>query len=290
MENIFSGTGVALVTPFKADFSIDFLGIETVVNHVIANDVDYIVALGTTGETPTLSFSERNQVLGTIMEVVRDKVPIVVGIGCNNPVEVNEQFHLYDLKKASAVLSVTPYYNRPQQKGLIAHYEAIAAESPLPVILYNVPARTGVNLEAATTLHLAKNPKFTAIKEASGNFTQIMNIIQHRPKDFQVISGDDAVTLPLLACGVDGVISTTANAFPKEFSTMVNLAMNGDFENAKTIHYQLLDCMTACFKDGSPSGVKAFLQEKGLIEDHVRLPLVKVNDETRRWIAELVKQ
>jgi len=188
-------------------------------------------------------------------------------------------------------LSVTPYYNRPQQNGLIAHYEAVAEQSPLPIILYNVPARTGVNMEAATALHLAKtNPKFIGIKEASGNFPQIMNIIQHRPKDFLVISGDDAVTLPLIACGADGVISTTANAFPKEFSTMVKLAKAGDFDNAKTIHYQLLDCISACFKDGSPAGVKTFLQEKGLIEDHLRLPLVKVSDETRRWIIELVKQ
>ena len=291
MKSIFSGTGVALVTPFKADFSIDFHGIETVVNHIISNDVNYIVALGTTAETPTLSFSERSQILSTIIEVVKDRVPIVVGIGCNNPIEVNEQFHLFDLKKASAVLSVSPYYNRPQQSGLIGHYKAIAEKSPLPVIIYNVPARTGVNIEANTTLQIAKEiPQVIGIKEASGNMSQIMQIMRHRPKDFLVISGDDALTLPLLACGVDGVISTTANAFPKEFSTMVNLAKAGDFDNAKTMHYQLLDGISACFKDGSPSGVKAFLQEKGLIEDTVRLPLVKVNEETRQWIAELVKQ
>ena len=291
MKNIFSGTGVALVTPFKADSLIDFLGIETIVNHVIANDVDYIVALGTTGETPTLSFSERNQILTAIVEIVKDRVPIVVGIGCNNPIEVNEQFHLYDLKKASAILSVSPYYNRPQQRGLIEHYKAIAQQSPLPIIVYNVPARTGVNIEADTTLQIAAEiPKAIGIKEASGNMGQIMQIIQRKPKDFLVISGDDALTLPLLACGADGVISTVANAFPKEFSTMVKLAQTGDFDNAKTIHYQLLDCITACFKDGSPSGVKTFLQEKRLIEDHVRLPLVPVNDETKQWIAELVKQ
>lgn len=291
MKNIFSGTGVALVTPFKADFSIDFLGIETVVNHVISNDVDYIVALGTTAETPTLSFSERNQILATIIEIVKDRVPIVVGIGCNNPIEVNEQIHLFDLKKASAILSVAPYYNRPQQRGLIGHYKAIAEQSPLPVIIYNVPSRTGVNIEANTTLQIAKEiPKVIGVKEASGSLSQIMQIIQHRPNGFLVISGDDAITLPLLACGADGVISVVANAFPKEFSTMVKLARTADFDNAKTIHYQLLDCISACFKDGSPSGVKAFLQEKGLIEDHVRLPLVKVNDETKQWIAELIKQ
>jgi 4-hydroxy-tetrahydrodipicolinate synthase len=291
MKNLFSGTGVALVTPFKADYTIDFQGIETMVNHIISNDVDYIVALGTTAETPTLSFSERNQILSVIMEVVKERLPVVVGIGCNNPLEVNEQIQLFDLKKASAVLSVTPYYNRPQQRGLIGHYKAIAEKSPLPLILYNVPARTGVNMEAETTLQIAKEiPKAIGIKEASGNMAQIMQIVRHCPKDFLVISGDDALTLPLLACGADGVISTTANAFPKEFSTMVKLAQAGDFDNAKTIHYRLLDCMTACFKEGSPSGVKAFLQEKQLIEDHVRLPLVKVSEETRSWIAELVAQ
>jgi 4-hydroxy-tetrahydrodipicolinate synthase len=291
MKNIFSGTGVALVTPFKADFSIDFQGIETLANHLISNGVDYIAALGTTAETPTLSFAERSEILSVIVECVKDRVPVAVGIGCNNPLEVTEQIHLFDLKKASAIFSVAPYYNRPQQRGLIGHYKAIAEQSPLPLILYNVPARTGVNIEAETTLQIAKEvPKVIGIKEASGNMGQIMQIIRHRPKDFLVISGDDALTLALLACGADGVISTTANAFPKEFSTMVKLSLEGDFENAKTMHYQLLDCMTACFKDGSPSGVKTFLQAKGLIEEHVRLPLTPVNEQTRQWINQLVKQ
>ena len=291
MKNIFSGTGVAIVTPFKADFSIDFSAIDAVVNHLISNGIDYIVALGTTGETPTLSFSERKQILSAIVESVKDRVPVVAGIGCNNPIEVNEQIHLFDLKKVSAILSVAPYYNRPQQRGLIAHYKAIAQASPLPVILYNVPARTGVNIEASTTLQIAKEvPKVIGIKEASGNINQIMEIIQHRPKDFLVISGDDAITLPLLACGVDGVISVVANAFPKEFSTMVKLGLEGDFENAKTIHYQLLDCTHTCFKEGSPSGVKAFLQGKGIIDDYVRLPLVPVSEETKKWIREFLNR
>ena len=291
MKSIFSGTGVALVTPFKADASIDFLGMETIVNHAISNDIDYIVAFGTTAETPTLSFSERNQILSAIIEMVKDRVPVMVGIGCNNPIEVNEQIHLFDLKKASAILSVTPYYNCPQQRGLIEHYRAVAEQSPLPIIIYNVPHRTGVNIEAGTTLQIAREiPKVIGVKEASGRLSQIMQLIQHRPDGFLVISGDDAITLPLLACGADGVISVVANAFPKEFSTMVNLAQTGDFDNARTIHYRLLDCITACFRDGSPSGVKAFLQEKGLIEAHVRLPLVAVDEATRQWIAELVKQ
>jgi len=291
MKNIFSGTGVALVTPFKADFSIDFPSIDAVVNHVISNGIDYIVALGTTAETPTLSFSERSQILSAIIDSVKDRVPVVVGIGCNNPVEVNEQIRLFDLKKVSAILSVAPYYNRPQQRGLVAHYKAIAEQSPLPVILYNVPSRTGVNIEASTTLQIAKEiPKVIGIKEASGNLNQIMEIIHHRPKDFLVISGDDAITLPLLACGADGVISVVANAFPKEFSTMVKLGLEQDFDNAKMIHYQLLDCIHACFKDGSPSGVKAFLQGKGIINDYVRLPLVSVNDEIKQWINEFLNR
>jgi len=291
MKSVFSGTGVALVTPFKADFSIDFLGIETVVNHVISNGIDYIVALGTTAETPTLSFSERGKILAAIVECVKDRVPVVAGIGCNNPLEVIEQIQMFDLKKVSALLSVAPYYNRPQQGGLVGHYKAVAEQSPLPIILYNVPARTGVNIEAETTLQIAKEvPKVIGVKEASGNLVQIMQIIHRRPKDFLVISGDDVFTLPLLACGAEGVISVVANAFPKEFSTMVKLSLEGDFENAKTVHYQLLECMSACFKDGSPSGVKAFLQVKGLIEDHVRLPLMPVSEPTRLWINQLVKQ
>jgi len=288
MNKIFSGTGVALVTPFKQNFSVDVEKIDVLVNHLIHNGIDYIVALGTTSETPTLSFAERKQVLDTIIASVNGRVPIVAGIGSNNPAEIAEQIHFFDLSKVSAILSVTPYYNRPQQRGLIAHYEYVAEKSPLPVILYNVPARTGVNMEAETTLAIAKKvPKVIAIKEASCNFPQIMNIIHHKPKDFLVISGDDAITFPLIACGADGVISTTANAFPKDFSTMVRLALQGNYSQAKEYHYRLLPCMSACFQDGSPSGVKTFLQAMGLIDDYVRLPLVAVNEETKKLILEL---
>ena len=291
MNKILSGTGVAMVTPFKQDFSIDFERIEMLVNHLISNGIDYIVALGTTAETPTLSFSERKDVLNTIIESVNGRIPIVAGIGCNNPIEVKEQMQMFDLRKVSAILSVAPYYNRPQQRGLIAHYKSIAEQSPLPILLYNVPARTGVNIESATTLQIAKEvPNVIGIKEASGNFTQIMNIIQHKPKDFLVISGDDAITLPLISCGVDGVISTVANAYPKEFSTMVKLALNGDFSQAKELHYKLLDPITACFQDGSPAGVKVFLQAQGLLDDYVRLPLVQVNAETRQKIENLLNR
>jgi 4-hydroxy-tetrahydrodipicolinate synthase len=290
MSKMFSGTGVALVTPFKQDFSIDFEKIDTLVNHAIDNGMDYIVALGTTAETPTLSYKERKQILETILESVHERVPVVVGIGCNNPIEVNEQIHFFDLKKVSAILSVTPYYNRPQQEGLVAHYKLIAEQSPLPIILYNVPARTGVNMKAATTLQIAKEiPKVIGIKEASGDFSQIMEIIHNKPENFLVISGDDAITLPLLACGVDGVISVVANAFPQDFSNMVQYALHGDFARAKIYHYKLLDCISACFSDGSPAGVKAFLQALGLADDYVRLPLRTVHNETKQFIRNLLK-
>jgi 4-hydroxy-tetrahydrodipicolinate synthase len=290
MNKPFSGTGVALVTPFKEDFSIDFEGIEVLVNHVIANGIDYIVALGTTAETPTLSFAERKHILQVIVESVDGRVPVVAGIGCNNPVEINEQIHFFNLSNVSAILSVTHYYNRPQQRGLVAHYKAIAEQSSLPIILYNVPSRTGVNMEAATTLHIAKEiPNIIGIKEASGNFSQIMHIISHKPDVFFVLSGDDAITLPLLACGVDGVISVMANAFPRDFSDMVRFALAGDFVQAKTLHYKLLDSMVACFQDGSPAGVKAFLKAQHLIHDYLRLPLLPVNLQTRQAIENLIK-
>ena len=291
MNKILSGTGVAMVTPFKQDSSIDFDKINVLINHFIANGIDYIVALGTTAETPTLSFFERKAILNTIIESVNGRVPVVVGIGCNNPIEVKEQIQLFNLQKVSAILSVAPYYNRPQQRGLIAHYKSIAEQSPLPILLYNVPARTGVNIESATTLQIAKEvPNVIGIKEASGNIAQIMEVIHNKPKDFLVISGDDAITLPLIACGVDGVISVVANAFPKEFSTMVKLALDGDFSQAKELHYTLLDPITACFQDGSPAGVKAFLQAQGLLDDYVRLPLAQVNAETRQKIEMLLNK
>lgn len=291
MRQILSGTGVALVTPFKENRSIDFEGIARMVDNVINNNINYIVALGTTGETPTLSFEERKQVLETIVEHTNNRVPIVVGIGCNNPIEVQEQIHLFDLSKISAILSVAPYYNRPQQRGLIAHYQSVAETTSLPILLYNVPSRTGVNIEAETTLQIAKLvPNVIGIKEASGNIGQIMHILHHRDKDFLVISGDDMITLPLLACGVDGVISVIANAFPKEFSTMVNLGLNGQFEEAKKIHFNLLDSMKACFMDGSPSGIKCFLHSQGLIEKYVRLPLADASQEMELYIKQLLKK
>lgn len=289
MKTILSGTGVAMITPYKKDFSIDFEAIVRMVDDLVAQNIDYIVALGTTAETPAMSFEDRKHILRTVVEAVRDRLPVVVGIGCNNPVEVIEQIHLFDLSKVSAILSVAPYYNKPQQHGLLGHYQMIANASPLPLILYNVPGRTGVNIAAETTLELARTvPKIVAVKEASGNMQQIMRIMQDKPQGFSVISGDDALTLPLLACGLDGVISVVANAYPAEMSQMVRLALKGDFTKAREIHYRLLPVMQACFKEGSPSGVKCFLQAMGKIEGHVRLPLADVSEKLQQEIAQIV--
>ncbi len=290
MKSILRGTGVALITPFKKDFSIDFERITEMVDHLISQGADYIVALGTTAETPAMSFEERRSILQTVTEAVKDRVPVVAGIGCNNPLEVIEQIRLFDLKKVSAILSVAPYYNKPQQRGLLGHYRMVAEASPLPLILYNVPGRTGVNISAETTLELARTePKIVAVKEASGILPQIMKILSDKPQDFTVISGDDQLTLPLIACGAEGVISVVANAYPREMSDMVRLALNGRYEEARHLHYRLLPVMQACFREGSPSGVKAFLEAQGRILSYVRLPLVNVSDELREQIRKIVE-
>lgn len=290
MKSILRGTGVALITPFKEDFSVDFESIRLLVEQQIEGGTDYIVALGTTAETPAMSFPERKQILQTVVDAVNGRVPVVAGIGCNNPLEVIEQIQLFDLKSVSAILSVAPYYNKPTQQGLIAHYKMIAKESPLPLILYNVPGRTGVNIEASTVLTLAKqHSNIVAVKEASGRFEQIMRIMAEKPADFSVISGDDQITLPLIACGLDGVISVVSNAYPKEMSQMVRLAISGDYSAARILHYRLLPVMRACFAEGSPSGVKTFLEAQGRANARVRLPLAPVSAELREQIHEIVK-
>jgi 4-hydroxy-tetrahydrodipicolinate synthase len=283
------GAGVALITPFKKDFSIDFEAIERLVEYQIQEGTDYIVALGTTAETPTLSFTERKEILRTVVQTVKGRIPVVVGIGSNNTMEVIEQIYLYDLKKVDAVLSVAPYYNRPQQEGIFQHYKAIAKASPLPLILYNVASRTAVNIEAETTLRIAKEiPKVIGIKEASGNFSQIMHIMENKPSGFLVISGDDVITLPLLACGLDGLISVVANAYPKLISQMVKSALQGDYKTARGLHYQLLPVMELCFKEGSPSGVKIFVESQGRTGHYVRLPLVDVSESLKQEIKIVV--
>ena len=289
MKSILRGTGVALVTPFKEDCSIDFDCLRALVEYQIAGGVDYVVALGTTAETPAISFSGRKQILQTVVETVNGRVPVVAGIGCNNPFEVMEQFHLFDLRKVSAILSVAPYYNKPSQQGLLDHNRLIAKEAPLPLILYNVPGRTGVNIAASTVLTLAKeNRNIVAVKEASGNLSQIMRIMADKPEEFAVISGDDQLTLPLMACGLDGVISVVANAYPKEMSDMVRLALQGDFNAARALHYRLLPVMQTCFEEGSPSGVKTFLELQRRSSSRVRLPLAPVSEELRMRIQQIV--
>ncbi len=276
------GTGVALVTPFTKDEEVDFPALEKLVNHVIDGGVDYLVALGTTGESVTLTKSEKIAVLEKIKEVAGGRVPIVLGHGGNNTKVLIESLNEYDLEGISAILSVTPAYNKPSQTGLYEHYKKFIEASPLPVILYNVPGRTGVNMLPRTTLKLANEfpKKVIAVKEASGDLSQMMEIINKAPKGFEVISGDDGITLPLIASGGTGLISVIANAFPHEMSSVVNFALEEKYNEARMIHYQLLDLIGLTFANGNPGGVKAMLNKIGIIENVLRLPLVPVIPET----------
>lgn len=291
MKKKFTGTGVALVTPFHKYGTVDFGSLQQVVEHTITSGVDYLVVLGTTGESVTLSMDEKNAVVDYVIETCNKRVPIVKGIGGNNTQEIVETIKSGSFEGIDAILSVCPYYNKPQQKGLYSHFKTIASVSPVPVILYNVPGRTGSNLQAETTLQLAKDFKnIVAIKEASGNFEQITQIIKNKPKDFQVISGDDALTLPLIALGAEGVISVVANAFPAQFSSMVNLCLKGDFVAARKIHYQLSDIIRILFEDGSPGGIKAALQILNIAQNNLRLPVVKVNKSVYLQLSNLINE
>ncbi len=290
MSDLFKGTGVAIVTPFHDSGNIDFGSFEKIIEHIIAGGVNYIVALGTTGESVTLSRDEKVAVLDFVVETVNKRVPVVAGLGGNSTQEVINTIKATSFDGVSAILSVTPYYNKPQQKGLYAHFKAIAGMCPVPVILYNVPGRTSVNLTAETTVKLAQDfPNIIGIKEASGNLLQCMEIIRDRPHGFLLISGDDALTLPIIALGGDGVISVVANAFPWEFSEMVNLCLKGKFVKARTLHMDLLRFTNALFADGSPSGIKAAMEMLGFCKSYVRLPLVKVNKNVGSTISEQVE-
>ncbi|MDR1594182.1 MAG: 4-hydroxy-tetrahydrodipicolinate synthase [Prevotellaceae bacterium] len=272
--NRISGMGVALITPFKRDKTIDFDALEKVVEYITANNADFLVALGTTAETPTLNAQEKKDIVQFVSEKNYWKLPLVVGVGGNNTAEtVKNVAEVYE--EADAVLSVTPYYNKPSQKGLHEHFTAIADASPKPVILYNVPGRTGVNMTADTCLKLAEHENIIAVKEASGNFNQLGYIMRNKPRDFAVLSGDDGLTLMQLAMGIDGVISVAGNAFPKEFGRLVHFAMHGNFADARLIHLQMIELIDLLFVEGNPVGVKAALAIKGLIENELRLPLVK---------------
>lgn len=284
------GTGVALVTPFKEDYSIDFDALGRIIDHVISGGVDYVVALGTTGETPTLSKEEKKQVYAYITQHVNQRVPCIAGIGGNYTDEVTASIRSFDFTGFDAILSVSPYYNKPNQEGIFRHYMELAKVSPKPIILYNVPGRTGSVISAATTLRLANaSDKFIATKEASGNPEWCMDILQGKPSGFAVISGDDNLTLPFLAMGMSGVISVIANAFPKDFSDMVKAGLRNDFDTARMLHYQRYEAMKTIFADGSPSGIKVILNELGLCGTTVRLPLAPVNTEVESRLRKLAR-
>lgn len=289
--NTFKGTGVAIVTPFKKSGAIDYEGFEDLVNHVVSGGVDYIVLFGTTGESPTVTKHEKKALTDFALQVIDQRVPLVLGIGGNNTSEVVQTIQETAFKGIEAILSVSPYYSKPQQEGIYQHYKVIAETSPVPVILYTVPGRTGSNIAAATTVRLAYDfSNIAGIKEASGNFDQIFQVLKNRPKDFLVLSGDDNLTLPMIAAGADGVISVTANAYPREFSEMVRHALQGNLKSARTIHYKLLDFTSTLFADGSPSGIKAALEHKKLCHHYLRLPLVPVNNDVLQRIRLCIEQ
>jgi 4-hydroxy-tetrahydrodipicolinate synthase len=283
------GTGVALVTPFRSDFSVDYDAFAKVIEFVIAGGVEYVVALGTTGETPTLNKEEKIALANFTYDKVAGRVPVVVGIGGNNTAELVEELKTFPLAKATAVLSASPYYSKPSQEGLFQHYKALAAASPKPILLYNVPGRTGRNLNAATTVRLAKEVKnIGGIKEASGDMSQCMEILRDKPEDFLVISGDDALSLPQIACGMEGIISVAANAFPRIFSDMVRQSLQGNFKDAKTLNDQLIQGYELLFAENNPAGVKAAMAEMKLIGNHLRLPVVPVSEDLHQKIKEYV--
>ena len=286
---LFSGTGVALITPFrKQQETVDFTKLESLIEHIVTSGVDYIVALGTTSEAATMTDSERAAVQEFIVETVSGRLPIMLGLGGNNTLSLSDTLARTNFDGISALLSVTPYYNKPNQRGLIAHYRAVSETSPVPVIMYNVPGRTGVNITAETALAIAAEcPNIIGIKEASGNIMQVMELLRNRPAGFRVISGDDALTYPMLTMGADGVISVMANALPKEMADMVHLALKGDLKKALPLHFRMLPLMNAIFEEGNPTGIKALLEAQGMITNVLRLPLVKASKQLSNKLATL---
>ena len=285
------GTGVAIVTPFKENESVDFDALGKLIDFIIGNGVEYIVSLGTTGETPTLDKQEKADIIHFTFDKVNGKVPVVIGIGGNSTREVVDSVQNYPLEKAAAVLSASPYYNKPSQEGIFQHYKAIAEASPKPIILYNVPGRTGRNMEPTTTLRLAHEVKNVGgIKEAGNSIPQCMQILRDRPDDFLVVSGDDDLALPELAAGIDGVISVAANCFPKNFSNMVRAGLAGDFAKANQLNYPLIEAYNLLFVENNPAGVKAFLYEMGLIKNVLRLPVVALSEPAHANIKTYLKK
>ncbi|HLG39342.1 MAG TPA: 4-hydroxy-tetrahydrodipicolinate synthase [Chitinophagaceae bacterium] len=287
----FGGTGVAIVTPFTIDRKIDWESFKKLIEFWINGKVEYLVVLGTTGESATVHGEEKQKIFSFVNEAVKGRLPLVAGIGGNDTHEVITGFKEFDLKGYDAILSVSPYYNKPNQEGLFQHYKALNAATPLPVIMYNVPARTGMNVTADTQLRIAHECKnIFATKEASGNFEQISQIIKYKPDHFMVISGDDPITLPMIACGAEGLISVIANAYPKDYSDMVRFCLAGKFSEAQKLHYKYTDIIVSMFAEGSPSGVKAYLSEMGLCQNTFRLPVHKVSDKHLQKIRTLMTE
>ncbi|MBK5210021.1 MAG: 4-hydroxy-tetrahydrodipicolinate synthase [Flavobacteriaceae bacterium] len=283
------GTGVALVTPFNEDKSVDFDGLKRLVNFQIDNGVNYLVVLGTTGEPATLTSEEKEQVKATVIEANKGRLPLVIGIGGNNTMAVVNEVRTADLSAFSAILSVSPYYNKPTQEGIYQHFKAISEASPLPIIVYNVPGRTAKNVEVKTVLRLANDFKnIVAVKEAAGDIVQAMRLIQHKPKDFMVISGDDMIALPMVLAGGAGVISVIGQGLPKDFSEMIQQGLKGKVENANTLHYKIMDCIDLIFEEGNPAGIKALLKSFDICSENVRLPLVNASDDLRQKITNFV--
>ncbi len=285
------GMGVAMITPFKEDESVDFDALSRLVNYQLQNGTDYLVILGTTAETPTLTESEKKEIVSLVVSQVKGRTPIVLGVGGNCTRSVVEKLKNDDYTGIDAILSVTPYYNKPSQEGLYQHYKAVSEATKLPIVLYNVPGRTGVNMTAETTLRIARDFKnVVAVKEASGNITQMDDIIKNKPANFNVISGDDGITFPLITLGAVGVISVIGNAFPREFSRMVRLALARDYDNARTIHHSFTELFDLLFVDGNPAGVKSMLNAMGYIENKLRLPLVPTRITTFEKIRAVLNQ
>jgi len=290
INNKLTGMGVALITPFKEDESVDYNALGRLIDYQIKNNIDYLVVLGTTAETATLTVKERDEVATFVKHRVNGRVPIVMGVGGNCTRAVVEELKTRDFSGVDAILSVTPYYNKPSQEGIYQHYRALAQATELPIILYNVPGRTGVNMTTETTLRLARDfSNIVAVKEASGNIAQMNEIIKNKPNDFMVISGDDGITFPLISLGAVGVISVIGNAFPKEFSRMVRLALAGDYKNALDIHHSFTELFNLLFVDGNPAGVKCMLHAMGFIENKLRLPLVPTRITTYEKIRKVLE-
>lgn len=296
MDQRFGGLGVALVTPFRSNGQIDYAGLEKLIEHQITGGVDYVVSMGTTGESVTLTKAEKKELLAQTIAFVRNRVPVVLGVGGNNTAEVVEALGDFDMDGVDAILSVSPYYNKPTQEGIYQHYKSIAQVALRPIILYNVPGRTGSNMTAETTLRLARDFRnIIAIKEASANLDQMGRILKHKPKEFMLISGDDALTLPIIALGGAGVISVVGNALPREFSTLVHAALKGDLDTARREHLRLIEVVDLLFVEGNPGGIKEVLKVLGVCGDAVRLPLVNVSEGTAKKLyqaladAEVVK-